>query len=81
MKNMNGKDIDPKVMKQYSQGEGFDDQSTDTAPKTEASVGVKSLQQLYLQMLMIARIKHIQKQERMVLMLKYFQWQTKETIN
>ena len=29
---MNGKDIDPKVMKQYSQGEGFE---------TEASVGVK----------------------------------------
>lgn len=41
MKNMNGKDIDPKVMKQYSQGEGFDDQSTDTAPKKEASIGVK----------------------------------------
>lgn len=41
MKNMNGKDIDPKVMKQYSQGEGFDDQSADTAAKTEASVGVK----------------------------------------
>jgi|TARA_R100001463_G_scaffold136562_1_gene202271 hypothetical protein len=41
MKNMNGKDIDPSIMKQYSQGEGFDDQSTDTAQKKEASVGVK----------------------------------------
>ena len=38
---MNGKDIDPSIMKQYSQGEGFDDQSTDTAQKKEASVGVK----------------------------------------
>ena len=38
---MNGKDIDPKVMKQYSQGEGFDDQSTDTAAPTESSVNVK----------------------------------------
>ena len=33
MKNMNGKDIDPSIMKKYSQGEGFDDQSTDTAQK------------------------------------------------
>jgi len=41
MKNMNGKDIDPSIMKKYSQGEGFDDQSTDTAQKKEASVGVK----------------------------------------